>query len=106
MNTTQTVPGWNKGSKSSRCNVFSTVWAAMYGCTGSGNMWRYSVGSFGHRRVEYACPHCLAAEQKTSAMNAPELQAFLGATSVTAGVDNYRYQPAKWIDGRPQLVKR
>lgn len=100
------LAGWNRGKVAKRCNKYPTVWAAMYGCKGEKTTaWRYTVGAFGHRVAEYACPTCQAADALTAAMNHPEQQAHLNALHVANGVADYRYQKSMRINGVPTLVR-
>lgn len=99
------LAGWRRGSKVRRCNAFPTVWAAIHGCSGSSNAWRYTVGAFGHRVAEYACPTCQAARARTEGLMGRAYADALRAEQDAAGVSDYRTQPARWIDGRPQLIR-
>lgn len=97
--------GWKKSKVAKRCNVFPTVWAAMYGCKGEHTAaWRYTVGAFGHRVAEYACPTCQAAKAKIEAMNHAERVAHLNEIQAANGVADYRIARAKLVDGVPTLV--
>lgn len=96
---------WNRSAKARRCSTFPTVWAAIHGCAGSGTSWRYTVGAFGRRRAEFACEACRAARDASDALVGPAYQAHLAAAQESAGVADYRTQAARWIDGRPQLVR-
>lgn len=97
--------GWRLGSREHRCSAFPTVWAAINGCAGSANYWRYTVGGFGRREVEYACSACRAARDESDALAGAALQSHLRSKQDAAGVADYRTARAKWVGGRPQLVK-
>ena len=97
MNKTQTKTG--------RCNLFSTIWAAMYGCTGAGTFAGYVPVSFGRKSSEYACPVCRAVQDKQRKMNARDRQAEMLRIEAENGVENYRYARAAWVNGRPVVVR-
>ncbi len=100
-----TLAGWRNGSKARRCNRFPTVWAAIYGCKGERTTaWRYTVGNFGHRVAEYACPTCQAADAATAQLVGPARQDALEAAQRAAGVEDYRSQRVSRINGVPTLI--
>jgi hypothetical protein len=101
MNTTN---GWKKSGKTRKCVTYPTVWAAIHGCTGKGSNWRYTIGHFGRREVEYACDTCMAARNRSDGLVGKEYGDVLRTAQANAGVGDYRTAYAKWIDGRPQLV--
>jgi hypothetical protein len=105
MNATQANHGWRKGKTARKCNRYPTVWAAIYGCKGEKTTtWRYTVGSFGHRVAEYACPCCQAVSDAHDKMNHAERQEALTQAQELAGVADYRTARAKVINGVPTLL--
>ena len=101
--------GWKRSKTAKRCNVFPTVWAAIYGCKGEmTHSWRYTIGHFGRRVPEYACPTCQAASAKTDGakgfVNRAEYARLLREAQDAAGVEDYRTAHAVRINGVPTLV--
>jgi hypothetical protein len=94
------------GKVAKRCTTFPDVWAAIVGCTGRGSAWRYTVGHFGRRTVEYACPTCQAARERLDGLVGPAHHAALLELSETAGVADYRIAEVVRRDGRPVLTGR
>lgn len=104
---TKPLPGWKLSAKPRRCNLYPTVWAAMYGCKGEQTRaWRYGVYNLGVQHVQYACATCQAADALTAAMNHKERQAHLNAIQEANGVADYRYQKTTRINGVPTLVRK
>lgn len=106
---TNTKDGWNKGTKAHRCNIFPTVWAAIYGCKGERvTSWRYTIGNFGKRVPEYACETCKAAKAQTDAVKGindrSEYQRLLREAQDAAGVEDYRLCDARLVNGVPTIV--
>ena len=99
---------WKTAKAAKRCTTFPTVWAAILGCTGSGNAWRYTIGHFGRRTIEYACPTCRAAQDESDAQRGAgchaQYQAHLRAAQDRAGVADYRLAEVVERDGRPVLT--
>ena len=100
-----TNTGWKKSKTAKTCNVFPTVWAAIYGCKGEKtNTWRYGVFNMGRQSVEYACPTCQAAKDAIETMNHAERVEHLHAVQKAAGVEDYRTAIAKVINGVPTIL--
>jgi hypothetical protein len=97
---------WKTTKTAKTCNTFPSVWAAILGCTGKGAAWRYTVGHFGRRDVEYACPICRAAKDRLDALQGPALQEALTALQAAAGVADYRLAEVIFEAGRPVLTGR
>jgi len=101
-----TTTEWKKSKSTKRCNVFPTVWAAIYGCKGEQtHTWRYTTGNFGRREAEYACPTCLAAKLATESLVGKARQDALQAAQEAAGVEDYRTARVKLVAGVPTLVR-
>lgn len=101
--------GWKKSKATKRCNVFPSVWAAIFGCKGEQtHTWRYTVGHFGHRVAEYACPTCQAAKDKFEALKGftrnEEYQRLCREAQDAAGVEDYRLADVRIINGVPTIV--
>ncbi len=97
---------WKTTTKTKQCNVFPLVWAAIYGCKGEQTgTWRYTIGNFGRREVEYARPTCRAAKEKLEAASHSGYQQLLSDAQADAGVSDYRTARVKRINGVPTLVK-
>jgi len=90
-----------RSKKARRCMSFPTVWAAINGCEGMTRMWR-PCNIDGH---VFECDTCHAKREETKGLRNAELQAVLIRRQAEAGVDNYRTEPARWVDGRPRLLK-
>jgi len=95
---------WTNSKNEKRCNVFPSVWGAIVGCTGRGRAWRYCIGHFGRRDVEFACPTCQAATDRLDALRGPAHQEALSALQTAAGVVDYRIAEVKIVAGRPVLT--
>jgi len=88
-----------------RCNRFSTGWAAIYGCLGTGKFIRWEPGHFSTIRAQYACDVCLANEGNS--------QADLRTAQDAAGIADYRtlrmldggQGRLTKVDGRPVIVR-
>jgi hypothetical protein len=98
------MKSWKTAKASKSCNVFPSVWAAIVGCTGKGNAWRYGIGHFGRQCVEYACPTCRAATERLDALVGPAHQTALRALQDAAGVADYRLAEVIVVGGRPVLT--
>lgn len=97
---------WKTTKAVKKCNAFPMVWAAIYGCTGEQTgTWRYSVGSFGRREVDYACPVCKAAKDLLDAASHSEYQRLLTEAQAKAGVQDYRTARVKLVNGVPTIVR-
>ncbi len=99
---------WKHSKATKRCNVFPTVWAAIYGCKGEQtHTWRYTIGHFGRRVPEYACPTCQAAADKTDATKGlagrAEYQRLLREAQDAAGVKDYRTANVRIVAGVPTV---
>lgn len=95
---------WKTGKAVKSCTTFPTVWAAIVGCTGKGNAWRYTIGHFGRRTAEYACPTCRAAQERLDALRGPAHTEALRALQDAAGVADYRLAETAIVNGRPVLT--
>lgn len=95
---------WKTTKTTKTCNTFPAVWAAIHGCTGKGAAWRYTIGHFGRRDAEYACPTCRAAQERLDALQGPAHQEALRALQDAAGVADYRTAEVELIGGRPVLT--
>lgn len=94
-----------KAKKTGRCTAYPTIWAAIYGCTGSGsNRYREPSGRVGGVVVGYACDVCHARRTAHSKLAGRSYQEALTKAQADAGVVNYRSARAKWIDGRPVVT--
>lgn len=98
------MTAWKTAKSARACNIFPAVWAAIVGCTGKGKAWRYGIGHFGRTSVEYACPVCRDAKDRSDALVGPAHQEHLTALQAAAGVADYRVAEVEWIDGRPVLT--
>ena len=85
-----------------KCNEFSMVWAAIYGCVGVGAASGSQPGNFSRMIRKFTCPVCAAVVAADKA-NPRGRTARLVAAQTAAGVSNYRFQSASWINGRPVL---
>lgn len=98
---------WKRSAKTRRCNLYPTVWAAMYGCKGEQtHAWRYGLFHMGVQQIEYACPTCQAAKAASDAMSPAERIAHLNALQEANGVADYRSQKTTRIKGVPTLVRK
>ena len=105
MNSTRLPAGWKQGGKAHKCTAFPTVWAAIYGCKGErSNIWRYTVGHFGKRVAEYACPTCAAQRTHSDSLRGAERQEEMRAAQDAAGVEDYRTADVRIINGVPTIV--
>ena len=105
MNSKQLPAGWKQGGKAHKCNVFPSVWAAIFGCKGERvTTWRYTVGHFGKRVPEYACPGCLAQKTRLDGLRGQAHQDALAEAQAAAGVEDYRLADARIINGVPTIV--
>lgn len=95
---------WKTAKAAKRCTAFPLVWAAIVGCTGTGTAWRYTIGHFGRRVPEFACPTCRAARDASDALQGPAHQAHLAALQAAAGVADYRVAEVAFEGGRPVLT--
>lgn len=92
-------------SKFHNCNAFPTVWAAIQGCEGKTNRWRYVIGHFGREGAEWVCPTCEVASALSNSLRGKAQQDHFLALEAAAGVENYRTAKCAWVDGRPVLVR-
>lgn len=109
MNSNELPAGWHKGTKAHKCNVFPTVWAAIFGCQGERvTVWRYTVGHFGKRVAEYACPTCLAHKTRLDNLrglvNRQAHEDALAEAQAAAGVEDYRLCDVRLVNGVPTIV--
>lgn len=96
--------GWKRGTTAKKCNVFPTVWAAIVGCKGERvTTWRYTVGNFGHRVAEYACPTCKGLKDHFDSLTPADRQDALAFAQKAAGVEDYRTARVALVNGVPTL---
>lgn len=86
-----------------RCNIFSAVWAAIYGCSGEGAYQGQQSTHFARRENAYACPTCMGVETTHAKMSRPDRQADMLRREAAAGVVDYRTTNVKIVNGRPTL---
>lgn len=99
--------GWKRcpAEHAKRCSVFPTVWGAILGCTGEpSRLFKYTVGNFGRRISEYACPTCKAYKDHFDSLNHPDRQDALIYAQKAAGVADYRTAKVKRVKGVPKIV--
>ncbi len=97
--------GWKTTKQVKQCNAYPLVWAAIFGCKGERTgTWRYTIGAFGRRDVEYACPTCRAARDIGDALIGQAHQKYLTDAQAAAGVEDYRTVGVKRVDGVPTLM--
>ncbi len=98
------MSNWKTTKQTKQCNVFPLVWAAIFGCKGEQTgTWRYTIGHFGKRDVEYACPTCREIKDHEATLSRSDLQQFLTDAQADAGVADYRTASVKRIKGVPTL---
>lgn len=97
---------WRKAKEPRRCNVFSQVWGAILGCTGSGTSYYSNPGLYGRQEYTFACPVCRASKDRMSAMGHAEHQAELMRLQRAAGIRDYRTVEVVVRGGRPVLTGR
>lgn len=95
-------------SKNGRCNVFPSVWAALYGCEGEGTFygWQAPTTSGGRARAQYACGACRCGKALTAGLPDHAYGEALRQVQAMAGVENYRHERTEIRNGRPCLVGR
>jgi len=97
---------WKTGKVAHKCNIFPTVWAAIYRCKGERvTTWRYGIGHFGRRVPEYACPTCKAAWESTDKLRGQAYADALRAAQDAAGVEDYRECKVRLVAGVPTIVR-
>lgn len=97
-----------KTPKVGRCNIYPSVWAAMYGCLGIGRFvgWQPPTTSNGRYSARYACAACQCGKALTDGLPAHAYQEALTQVQELAGVENYRRERTIMVDGRPCLEGR
>jgi hypothetical protein len=90
-------------TKTGRCNTYSLIWAAIYGCTGEGKLSGTQPGNFGRPIAHFTCDTCRA-QQALDKASPRDKSERMRAAMKAAGVVEYRNARAEVQGGRPVVT--